>query len=365
MRRPGHGAAPHPAPAPARRARARRAAAALLALACAGGCGGDGAAGGSPPAATGRTVREAGWTTRWQAGGPGQDTVLLFPVGLLTADEEQVYVPDAGGHRVAALRVSDGSLAWTFGRKGSGPGEFLAFLAIELSPSGEIVVADPQNARLTVLGRDGTYRRAIQIRNVSHIESFCPLPDGGFLVSTGSSEPEPLLLISAAGEVKARYPVPWPSLRGEPGIRRQMYAAAAGGNGCVLALKMGMGFGVRTPEGTTRVAPYVESLELPPVRVTEGTGPSGGRVRSEKIGFRQTGPLAAGVQGDTLVLPFGGRTADASRLVDLYHLPDGRYLFSYRLPRRVIALSRRGRLHYLLTQQEGYPVLIAAEMTLE
>lgn len=341
--------------------RVRRVLAALaipLPLFAAGGCRTSDPEASVPPRE--REMVPARWTTLWRAGGAEQDTVLLFPTGLIAADSEHVYVPDAGAFRVAAFRVRDGSLAWTFGRRGEGPGEFSSFIAIAVNQRGQIVVADNQSARLTVLDRQGRLVDEISGNQLPGIESFCPLPGGDYLVSTGrSSDPEPIVRLSSTGEVTARYAMPWTDLRDAAAIKRQLFVTHAGADACVLALKLGRGFSLyRNGRFTTR--PYVEDLPLPEVEVTTRELENGGRSRAERLLVHQVGPTGIHGTGDTLVVPFVGRTEHAARVVDLYDLArGGRYLSSYLLPRRVDAVHRRGALHFVLRPSEGHPALYA------
>jgi hypothetical protein len=337
--------------------------AAFAALLAWSGCGAPDAS--APRAPQQRSLVRVKWSLLWRAGGAEQDSVLLYPNGLLAADSGQVYVPDPGGFRVAAFRVSDGSLAWTFGRRGQGPGEFRSFIAIVANPAGEIIVADRENARLTVLGRDGSLRREIVLPEGLGIESFCTLRNGEYLISTGQSGPRPLIRLSDAGTVLARYDIPWKALREAPAIQRQMFVAGAGPDACVLALKLGQGFSVYRSGQFSPVMDYVEALELPRVEVLERKLPNGGRARSQRVLDRRIGPAAVTAVGDTIVMPFVGETSYASRIIDLYRAAPAGYVHSYLLPWRVDAALRLGDVHYVLRQVQGHPTLIALRMSAE
>lgn len=335
--------------------------AAVLSLLVAGSCENA-----KPEAAAAPRVREivaVRWSTLWRAGGPEQDTALLFPIGLIAADSQHVYVPDAGGVRIAAFRTRDGSLAWTFGRRGRGPGEFSGFTAIALNDRGQIVIADAENARLTILGVDGRLIREIPLDGLPRIESVCPLPGEGYLVATSSStELEPIMRLSRTGSVTARYAVPWEDLREAPGIQRQLHMTPAGGDGCVLALKLGRGFSIfRDNKFSTHA--YVEPLPLPDVEVATRELKNGGRSRGERLTFHQVGPSGASASGDSLVLPFIGRTSHAGRVVDIYDLAhEGTYIGSYLLPGAVDAAVKLGDVFFVLRSYKGYPALYAVQM---
>src|SRR5690606_20152365 len=60
------------------------------------------------------------------------DEQFGFPVSVDTDDEGRVYVADQGEHMLKVFNA-DGSLAWTAGREGQGPGEFqhMEFVLVE------------------------------------------------------------------------------------------------------------------------------------------------------------------------------------------------------------------------------------------
>jgi hypothetical protein len=88
------------------------------------------------------------WDTAWTIG-PSSAEAILMP-GAMAADARQVYVLDLG----VALRSKDGSVAWSAGRTGSGPGEFRQTVHVNVMPSGEIAVVDEAARRLSVFSQE-------------------------------------------------------------------------------------------------------------------------------------------------------------------------------------------------------------------
>lgn len=68
-----------------------------------------------------------------------------------------VYVADSGADDVKAFR--DGTLVARFGGTGSAAGQLSFPTGVYVSPAGEVFVADQNNDRVQVFGRDGTFLR--------------------------------------------------------------------------------------------------------------------------------------------------------------------------------------------------------------
>lgn len=156
-----------------RRGASRASAAALFAL---GGCGSgseEGAATTQPPDAVIEWSGEIGLAETEQALSV-LPRVRLDPAGgFLVADE-----------REAQLRryAPDGALAWHFGRRGKGPGEFEAPVAVARMPDGAILAAD-RHGRLTFLDPAGKILRGTVETGVRRVEDLLVLDDSTVLLS--------------------------------------------------------------------------------------------------------------------------------------------------------------------------------------
>ena len=333
----------------------RLGAGALLATICAGAtaCGETGGRHPDRP----RVFAEVSWRQRWQVGGSEQDTLLMMP-SYLVADREHVYVLETGLHRVAALRLSDGGLAWRLGREGSGPGEFRNPTEIALGPRGELLVLDQGNGRIAVVDGAGAVKRHVRLPEIGFPNGLCALGDGGFLVAALGTE-HPLIRVSAAGEVTDRYELPWRDLTTMGSLPLQGTLRAAAGGGCIYALSTGRGF-ARYDGARFSPHEYVEWFDVPGSRTEPD---SSGRRESLDPGLTAAQGLTA--DGRTIAIGFGGRTDDAGRLVDLYDAGTGAYTQSLRAPRWFWRMERAGDLYLFITRVGGYPAVTAVEAEIQ
>lgn len=272
----------------------------------------------------------------------------------LVADREHVYVLETGLHRVAALRLSDGGLAWRVGGEGGGPGEFRNPTEIALSPRGEVLVLDQGNGRIAVVDGAGAVKRHVRLPEVGYPNGLCALDDGGFLVATLGTE-HPVIRVSAAGEVMERYELPWRDLATAGSLPLQGTLRGDAAGGCVYALSTGRGFARYDGAGFS-AHEYVEWFDVPGSRTEPD---SGGRRESLDPGLTAAQGLAA--DGRTIAIGFGGRTDDAGRLVDLYDAGTGAYTQSLRAPRWFWRMERAGNLYLFITRVDGYPAVTAVE----
>jgi sugar lactone lactonase YvrE len=99
--------------------------------------------------------------------GNGTDALLNTPNDVVTDAQGNAYVGDGHGGQgltaapdaVARIAVYDrnGRFLRTFGRLGSGPGEFRTPHGVDIDGMNRLVVADRGNNRLQILELDGTY----------------------------------------------------------------------------------------------------------------------------------------------------------------------------------------------------------------
>lgn len=304
-----------------------------------------------------RRPTSVAWDTLWVRGGAA-DTLLLMPLDVV-ADTEHAYVLDGGGKRIVALRVADGAVAWMVGGAGGGPQEFAAPTALTLTPEGDVLVADHQNARITVIDPSGRVTGHVPLREFSYVQGICALAGGDILVAT--MEPErPIVRISREGVVEQRLDLPWPELRDVQPLARQAFLASTDDfRGCALALAVGRGFAVYRDGGFPVASDYVEAVA--PSQVEVDTRSADGR-RSESARMRRPEIAAtdAAAGAGTLAVSFQGKSASAGRIIDHYDLRTGRYLESYEFARPIQSLARSGNRYLLLHQSAAYPMLLAA-----
>lgn len=304
----------------------------------------------------GRSFRDVQARTAWTRVGTEADTTLLAPISLV-ADANHVYALDVAGNRVVALSAADGSVAWTAGRTGSGPREFRAPSALALSPLDEIIVADPTNDRITVLGRKGEFRSTVPLRGIGHPGSLCPLADSTIVVTILTTEEFPVVRLARSGAVLQRFRLPWTDLHDAAALTVQSEITAfPDGQACMLALGLGRGFAALRGGRFGPPHEYVELMELPVPEWTELHGRPFQRLAKEQSAARD-----AFVVGDSLIVPFGGESDDAGRIEDVYDARSGQYLYTHRLPFWSARTALAGQRSYHLSRIDGYPAIRAVD----
>ena len=84
---------------------------------------------------------------------PGQ--LLLGPDDVKFINDDEILVVDHNGHRLQKFNLHSEKLSNTFGRSGTGEGEFQHPVSVCMDGKGNIIVADYSNNRVQVLTRDG------------------------------------------------------------------------------------------------------------------------------------------------------------------------------------------------------------------
>ncbi len=315
----------------------------LLALTviAAGGCrrsGGDRDA--SPPRAR-RRLLDSVRTELFHAGGQLEDTLLQAP-SRLAAGPAGVYVADPVAGRVLRYR-RDGSLAFTVGRRGGGPGEYRNIRDVEVDADGRAWVLDPRAGRVTVLDTAGRIVAQLPLDGVARsADRIVPISvDSGAILLVFDRE-RPFARIAPDGAVLARFGVPWSGRRDLSPLASQMTLASGGRTSWVAAFAMGDGFFVRSGSewsGTRHF--YVEHVRFPAVETrghlsADGSGKVEERISGDTPVFAAR---AASISDGRLYVLFGGSGKRRERLLDIYRLPGGRYAGSLVLPSTTFEVS--------------------------
>lgn len=279
-----------------------------------------------------RTLEEAGWDTLFTVGGSVGDTTLLHPVEV-AADSAGVSVYDAGRHAIVRFG-RNGSLHWTFGGPGAGPGEFSRVDDLELDAHGRTWALDPETARITVVSPTGELVRMVPLDAVDERAArVIPLP-GGRAVLFLHARRRPLAVVDGTGRVLDRRAFPWDDFSELPPLATQVESDRAPGEPAwALAFAMGDGFfGFDSVEELGYHGWYVEPIAFPRVVVSrseEGDRTSTTREITDPEFAAQSVSVADGM----LAVLFVGKGEHPRRLLDLYRLKDGRYRASLLLPR--------------------------------
>lgn len=85
-------------------------------------------------------------------------------MGIITDDENNFYVFENFGTEIRKYS-KDGKYIRTISREGAGPGEIKLISQAYINQSGEIVVHDPPNYRITYFNLDGKYLRSVSCKS--------------------------------------------------------------------------------------------------------------------------------------------------------------------------------------------------------
>ncbi|HSG47111.1 MAG TPA: hypothetical protein VLA43_04755 [Longimicrobiales bacterium] len=120
-------------------------------------------------------------------GPPETQFARLTGTGLL--DDGTVVVADAGNARISAFGL-DGTLRWSQGREGEGPGEYGQLGSLHRLTGDSVMVYDFRTRRVTVLSPGGALAR-----------SYVPTPPEGSFMNAPLGEVAPGVLAATGGSV--------------------------------------------------------------------------------------------------------------------------------------------------------------------
>ncbi len=266
-----------------------------------------------------RVKSAAVFDTLWAFGGP-DDTLLALPAmprpdgsgGVVFVDVQSMKVHRIGG---------EGTLLWSWGRKGEGPGEIKNVRAMDVRDDGSVVLVDSGNRRIVTLdsggkqiGETGFFGRTVH--------SVASLLEDKLAVHSTS----PLWGVLEGGKVQeAESPPgtgPSPSV-----VQHQGHVVRWRGDKWVFGYGVGNGWMVFADDALVGVHPYVEHTEVPAVREADRVRRTSGFVSRPVTSGR-----SLAVIGDTLHVLFGGVKGLAGHKIDRYNLRTGEYLNTDLLP---------------------------------
>jgi len=86
----------------------------------------------------------------------GSTDLFIRPAGI-AIDEERLYVVDTHGHKVGVFSKKDGSFLYSFGKNGSGTGDFNYPTNIFIDRSGLLYITDSMNFRVQIFDNHGHF----------------------------------------------------------------------------------------------------------------------------------------------------------------------------------------------------------------
>lgn len=293
---------------------------------------------------TDRTDFAARWDTLWTFGGTG-DTLLASAGYLVPDDRGGVFVMDYLLPKVHHVDA-DGTLRWSWGTKGRGPGEWSDGRAMALDVNGGVVLVDYGNRRIVNLSYDGDLIGEVgyDIRSLV-VFGVAVLQSGLYVMHTEA--PVPWILVDRDGKAVDSTSVELPSGFGDLSLyQRGGLVARWKEDRWVFGFEVGNGWFTFRREAVDLASPYVEHTDFPP-----RDGPGAGDLAVSAVSLS--------VRGDTLAVLFGGNTRARLYWLDLYDLNSGAYLKSLFLPMpaKYAVMGPEGQV--FLVTYDLYPTVMA------
>lgn len=288
-----------------------------------------------------RDYVSASYDTLWSWGGI-EDTILAAPRQLTGTPSGDVVLFDVQMQRVRYFD-SRGTLDWSWGTTGQGPGEIRDVRALTVAPSGEIVLVDSGNGRLYVLSEEGSLLSEARLEEPAYVNGIAALGMDRYLLNTDSNPP--WMIVDRSGKLVASVPVPWTGFDSMMFLQWNGHVTRWKNGAWVFGFAYGNGWFVFRDDGSLTSYPYVEHTSFPQVvrqRSREGLGV---RTLTSFVSRPMSSAINLSTVGDTLVVLFGGETGG---VLDKYDLHTGAYLYSRSVPSTVNEMTALGNGTYVV-----------------
>ena len=278
--------------------------------------------------------------TLWTYGGIGDsilgtaDRIAAFPNG-------DAAVLDGSGPQVH--RIGPTGVAWSWGRRGQGPGEVAQPRAIAVDERGRVVIGDSRNRRLIWLTGTGMWIREATLPQPTGelttgvIEGIVPLPGGEYILYQGDAQP--WIRVAESGELVEVVPLPWSGFRQMHPMQTSGRVTRGTANALwVFGFSHGNGFFVFSDDGDTNAYPYIDHSSFPDLDVQPlGGGRKGVQMRlAHPPGAVRSKAQELATQADILYVLV------QNQVLDRYSLSTGEYLESIVLPGPIIRMAMTG-----------------------
>jgi hypothetical protein len=291
------------------------------------------------------------------------DEVLVQPADLMIA-EGTLFLSDFSGSRVFALDLHSGQPRWSFGRAGSGPGEFRGRIGFAGRKQDTILLWNWPTRRLTRVAPSGVLVGSTNIEARATLTSLCVLADGTMLGNKFvRNEAAMIALISEdGGEVLRLDSLPWKELRTILPVAAQYTLHSLSDGTCLLATSYWAGAVRIGSDGSIRDSvAIVESVPRPSAVVRSVTvdGNLDAAPGSRRgISSRVTHPsvftvLEVAELAQYIVLAFDGATNQKGHLLDFYHKATGGYAGSISTKGAIVTIAGSTNMLVIVTENES------------
>jgi hypothetical protein len=288
-----------------------------------------------PEDAPQRRLVDVHWQKQLEIGRSEEDTTLISPHRLVVS-EAGLYVIDYIPKRILYFD-HEGNSVWSYGRPGAGPDELRHPVDLKVDLEGNAWVLDQQNARITILDRNGNAVRRVSLTALpTPAHELIPLTNTEALLLVDRPK-TPLVHIDRSGSVINQYPFPWVGYSRMDYLSTQLVTALSPTSSTwVAGFRMGDGFFVFSGEQWAGIEGwYTEAVGFPEVVTTRN-----GNTTSKRHASRPTSAARSiALSPERMYVLFGGETEHQNQIVDSFSLADGAYVESYLLPEAVRGIA--------------------------
>jgi len=234
-----------------------------------------------------------------------------------------------------------GELEWRFGRRGSGPGEFIRIMDMEFDSAGNLLVLDVDQGRVTAVSPSGELVETYQVFDAEQIlpSTFHP---GSWSVMPRLLSRQDTLRVSRANFASRSVARPT-SLRYSHAQASEGWATNLMDGEAVVFFRWSSQIVTLGPQGNVRgVFDGIEPISFPDVVEQEVTPPAESGISAMRVvridPKAVTASIAASVHESRIYVLFAGRSSQARQIVDSYSM-SGDYIGSYLLPHPVVSAA--------------------------
>lgn len=285
---------------------------------------------------------------------------LVNPLGLAAIASDSAVVLDFGD-RMIKLVATRGT-QWTYGSRGSGPGEMQAPAGLSAG-RGSLWYADRGTGRVGHLAHDGTFRRELVLGYVpSRVLEFA----AGRLAVWSALDSVIRVLDATSGMQLGALPLPRGARGAHVLARADLFLVALPADRFAVLFQYGAPLAIYSASRLLTESSIVDGGPFPEVKAWKmGNGYS--RVGPDPKAPRQV--AGATVLGDKLIVlwpslirhdnvdPRGN--SDLGDVLDFYSTTDGRYLYSSRLPRPAYTITAAGPNRLFSISRDPEPAVLA------
>lgn len=291
------------------------------------------------------------YDTLWVVGGP-EDTLLAMPSFPRPYGKHGLVFFDLQNQSIHLLG-DDGSLRWSYGKVGEGPGELLNVRAIDVrEQDGAVLLVDSGNQRMLTLNASGQLVDEVPLPVRGVVHSMSVLTDGNIALFSSRG---PHWQVWNGDKMRAESGVPH-------GLQEMSFLQIQGRttpwreDRWVFGLGLGNGWIAFQDTSAMGVYPFVEHTPFPEIRTVRN-----GLSRSSMMVNRPpSSARSLSVRGDTLHVLFGGHSLSAGRLLDKYDLITGEYLETDLLPHYANrATAGANGTVFTIRSADLYPTIVA------